>query len=177
MVTPTFGDQNICKKKNPSWLFGVDRKICPSGSLFCITRHSLVMPNSDLGQIFLSTPHRKILIITSLLNFLDLLPRNCYSPLSVDVYIAMFGLKWCQFDIILARNDVRTDVIISKNDFKLSHFCCLVSSCLVLQDNISFPGQLHRNSHHGCKNIRIFNGCEVWIEHSATRLVSWCWKQ
>ena len=24
-----------------------DRKFCPSGSLFCITRHSLVMPNSD----------------------------------------------------------------------------------------------------------------------------------
>ena len=37
----------VCKKKNLSWLFGVDRKIRPSGSLFSITRKSLVMQNSD----------------------------------------------------------------------------------------------------------------------------------
>ena len=37
----------ICKKKNLSWLFCADRKIGPSGSLFGITRQSLVMPNSD----------------------------------------------------------------------------------------------------------------------------------
>ena len=50
-VTPTLksnaGDQMVCKKKNLSWLFGVDRKIRPSGSLFSITRKSLVMQNSD----------------------------------------------------------------------------------------------------------------------------------
>ena len=36
MVTPTLksnaGDQKVCKKKNLSWLFGVDRKICPLAS-------------------------------------------------------------------------------------------------------------------------------------------------
>ena len=41
------GDRKVCKKKNLSWLFGTDRKIRPSGSLFGITRQSLVMPNSD----------------------------------------------------------------------------------------------------------------------------------
>ena len=38
MATPTLksnaGAQNVHKKKNLSWLFGVDRKIRPSGSLF-----------------------------------------------------------------------------------------------------------------------------------------------
>ena len=51
MVTPTLksnaGGQKVCEKKNLSWLVGADRKIGPSGSLFAITRHSLVMPNSD----------------------------------------------------------------------------------------------------------------------------------
>ena len=51
MGTPTLksnaGDQRVCKKKNLSWLFCADIKIRPSGSLFGITRHSLVMPNSD----------------------------------------------------------------------------------------------------------------------------------
>ena len=46
------GDQKVCKKKNLSWLFGADRKIRPSGSLFGITRQSLVMPNSDPGMEF-----------------------------------------------------------------------------------------------------------------------------
>ena len=35
------------KKKNQTWVFGADRKFRPSGSLFCITRQSLVMPNND----------------------------------------------------------------------------------------------------------------------------------
>ena len=51
MASPTLksdaGDQSVCKKKNISWRFGADRKLRPSGSLFGITRHSLVMPNSD----------------------------------------------------------------------------------------------------------------------------------
>ena len=34
------GGQKVCKKKNLSWLFGADRKICPSGSLFGLTRQS-----------------------------------------------------------------------------------------------------------------------------------------
>ena len=53
------------QKKNLSWLLGADRKICSSGSLFGITRQSPVMPNSDLGQIFLSAPytHERVFII------------------------------------------------------------------------------------------------------------------
>ena len=35
------------QEKELSWLFGADRKICPSGSLCGITRQSLVMSNSD----------------------------------------------------------------------------------------------------------------------------------
>ena len=61
MVIPTLksnaGDQRICKKKNLSWLFGADRNIRPSGSLFGITRQSLVMPYSDPRTDFLSAPH------------------------------------------------------------------------------------------------------------------------
>ena len=57
METPTLKsnarDQKLCKEKNLSWLFGADRKICPSGSLFGITWQSLVIPNSDP----LSAPH------------------------------------------------------------------------------------------------------------------------
>ena len=56
MVTPTLrsnvGDQKVCKKKNLSWLFGTDRKICPSGSLFGINRRSLMMPNSRAAAIY-----------------------------------------------------------------------------------------------------------------------------
>ena len=41
------GDRKVSKKKNLSWLLDADRKIRPSGSLFGITWHSLMMPNSD----------------------------------------------------------------------------------------------------------------------------------
>ena len=51
MGSPTLksnaGDQKVCKKKNLSWLFGAVIKICPPGSLFAITRQSLMMPNND----------------------------------------------------------------------------------------------------------------------------------
>ena len=61
MATPTLnsnaGDQKICKKKKLSWLFDADRKIRTAGSPFDITRHSLVMPNSDPRTDFLSAPH------------------------------------------------------------------------------------------------------------------------
>ena len=54
MVTPVLkpnaGDQKICKKKNLSWLFDVDRKIQPSGSLFGITRHSLKHIQNSLAN-------------------------------------------------------------------------------------------------------------------------------
>ena len=69
MASPTLKSndwvQKICKKKNLSWLFGEDRKIRPSGSLFGITRQSLVMPNSDPRTDFsVRTSHPwKILII------------------------------------------------------------------------------------------------------------------
>ena len=45
----------ICKKKNPSWVWGVDRKIHTSGSLSGLTRLaevSLVMPDSDTRDGF-----------------------------------------------------------------------------------------------------------------------------
>ena len=29
--------ERVCKEKNLPWLFGVDRKLCPSGSLFGVT--------------------------------------------------------------------------------------------------------------------------------------------
>ena len=40
-------NQKVCKKKNPTSVFCADRKFHPSGSVFCITWQSLVMPNSD----------------------------------------------------------------------------------------------------------------------------------
>ena len=43
----------VCKEKNVPWLFGVDRKLCPSGSLFGIT----FAEQWPLGQSFLSTPN------------------------------------------------------------------------------------------------------------------------
>ena len=47
------GNRNVWQKKNQTWVFTADRKILPSGSLFGITRHSLVMPNRDpLDGIF-----------------------------------------------------------------------------------------------------------------------------
>ena len=71
MGTPTLksdaGYQKVCKRKNLSWLFGADIKIRLSGSLFGITRQSLVMPISDLRTDFsIRTSHPwKILIIYS----------------------------------------------------------------------------------------------------------------
>ena len=68
MVKSNADDQKadqLVLKKNLSWLFGADRKIRPSGSLFGITRQILVMPNSDPRMDFsirISYP-RKILII------------------------------------------------------------------------------------------------------------------
>ena len=69
MGSPTLksnaGDQNVCKKKNLSWLFGADIKIRPLGSLFAITRQGLVTPNNDPRTDFaIYTSHRgKILLI------------------------------------------------------------------------------------------------------------------
>ena len=59
-LSPNAGNQMICKKKNLSWLFGADRKIRPSGTLF-----GLVMPNSDPRTDFsIRTSHPlKILIL------------------------------------------------------------------------------------------------------------------
>ena len=44
--------------KNLSWVFGVDKKNCPSGSLFCITRQASRRNFQwPLGQMFLSPPN------------------------------------------------------------------------------------------------------------------------
>ena len=58
--------QKVCKKKNLSWLFGTDRKIRPPGSLFGISRQSLVMPNSDPRMDFsiAPQPHERFLFFT-----------------------------------------------------------------------------------------------------------------
>ena len=79
-LTLNAGDRKVCKKKNLSWLFGTDRKIRPSGSLFGITRHSLVMPNSDPRTDFsIRTSHPcKILMILmeELDNMLQVFSKN-----------------------------------------------------------------------------------------------------
>ena len=67
MLKSNAGDQRVCKKKNPSWLFGADRKIYPSVSLFGFTLRSLVMPNSDPRMdLSIHTSHPwKVFIIPS----------------------------------------------------------------------------------------------------------------
>ena len=53
-------NQKVCKKKYFSWVFGANRKICHSGSLFGIIRHhsaSLVMPISDPRDRFFYPHH------------------------------------------------------------------------------------------------------------------------
>ena len=72
MATPTLisdtGDQKVCKKKNLSWLFGADRKICPRVTVW----HHKAVP-SDAKQwsrgtdFSIHTSHsRKILIISDI---------------------------------------------------------------------------------------------------------------
>ena len=64
------GNRKVCKKKNISWLYGADRKIRPSGSLFGITRQSVVMSNSDTRTDFS--------IRTSLMKYTHILPTFSY---------------------------------------------------------------------------------------------------
>ena len=58
------GDQKVCKKKNLSWLFGVNTKLCPFESLFGNSWQSRVIPNSEPWTDFsIHTSHPgKILI-------------------------------------------------------------------------------------------------------------------
>ena len=58
----------VLQEKNQTWVFGADRKLLPSRSLFCITRQSLLMPNSNPRDEFsIRTSHPcKILIISAL---------------------------------------------------------------------------------------------------------------
>ena len=67
------------QEKNLSWLFGADRKIRPSGSLFGITQKSLVMPNIDPRTDFsICTSHPgKILIFASIHRIPFLTVPNC----------------------------------------------------------------------------------------------------
>ena len=61
--------------KNLSWLFGVDRKLCPKGH--CSAK---VMPNSDPeGQSFLSTPnsHGKFVSLHTLSVFIAFCHFKC----------------------------------------------------------------------------------------------------
>ena len=47
----------ICKKKNPSWVWGINRKIRPSGLQSDITRQASWCQTATLGRFFLSTSH------------------------------------------------------------------------------------------------------------------------
>ena len=40
LVKSNVGDQKVCKRKYLSWVYGMDRKICHSESLFGITRQA-----------------------------------------------------------------------------------------------------------------------------------------
>ena len=61
MVTPSLksnvGDQKVCKKNNLSWLFGADRKICPSDHSLASLSTTSLCQTVTLGQIFLFAPH------------------------------------------------------------------------------------------------------------------------
>ena len=50
-VKSNAGDQKVHRIKSLSWLFSEDRKIQPMGSLFGITRQSLVMPNQTVTTL------------------------------------------------------------------------------------------------------------------------------
>ena len=93
-----FGDQKACKKKNLSWLFGVDRKIRPLGSLFGITRLSLVMLNSDPRTEFsIHTSHPwKILIFFIRTAKTLIRPSGCpgWSESSLGAYDTLLVLSW-----------------------------------------------------------------------------------
>ena len=76
----------VCKKKNPSWMFGADRKFCPSESLFGITRLRLVMPNNDpFGADFS--------IHTSHFSFPELVTR-VYPKKQKQVILHVLPLLW-----------------------------------------------------------------------------------
>ena len=61
-LKPKIENWMVCKKKNLSWEFGVKRKICPSGSLFSITRQSRTV--TLRMDFFIRTSHPwQILII------------------------------------------------------------------------------------------------------------------
>ena len=47
----------VSKKNNPLFVWGWDRKICPSWSLFGITRQASWCQSVMLGTVFLSHPH------------------------------------------------------------------------------------------------------------------------
>ena len=52
-------------EKNLPWLFGVDRKLCPSGSLFGIT----FAEQWPLGQSFLSNSNQTVMIDSYILTW------------------------------------------------------------------------------------------------------------
>ena len=68
-------NQKICKKECLSWVYGVDRKICHSGSLFDITRQAgssvRLEPADHAVKIQLSSPFE--VVIFSIINRIPLL--------------------------------------------------------------------------------------------------------
>ena len=98
LTTPTLksnaGDQNVCKIKNLSWLFGVNRKLRPSGSLFGITRQSLVMPNSDPRTDFFY-PHLKLMTDSYNLvsgSLLSVTPTSRHRLVSVSLAVLLLHM-------------------------------------------------------------------------------------
>ena len=48
----TFRNEKVCKKKNLPWVWGIDRKFCPSGSQSGITRQDSWCQTMTLGTDF-----------------------------------------------------------------------------------------------------------------------------
>ena len=91
----------VCQKKNLSWFFGADINIRPSGSLFGITRHSLVMPNSNPRTDFsirTSHPWKSVRIFHECEVWIEQsVPRDhCSASRGCHCLASRGYAKWCQ---------------------------------------------------------------------------------
>ena len=121
-------NRKVCNKKNQTWVFVADRKFRPSESLFCITRHSLVMPNSDPrdGIFDLHLTPCKIRIISS---FLDRQNSHWFEHIYLFMYWThpnFTKLSYCQ---IYSRLWSGLDVVYG-NVFFLDFFSYLWVFCI-----------------------------------------------
>ena len=91
-------NQKVCKKEYLSSVYGVDRKIYHSGSLFGITRASLMMPISDPRNRFFY-PHHTPMKDTYFLN------ENIYCDPSFKPSLRDGFNEGPQFMLILKKKD------------------------------------------------------------------------